>query len=128
MKTKETINIVTQDENICPVCEASIKPEYSNWIDMPYYSTTVISNIRPCIVLSNNQANKTSKTILVTPITRRLKRPELPCHVTLNDKSMVKLEVIIPVEKEKITGYYGKLTDKQLREVNQAMLIELGII
>jgi len=98
------------------------------WIDMPYYSTTVISNIRPCIVLSNNQANKTSKTILVTPITRRLKRPELPCHVTLNDKSMVKLEVIIPVEKEKITGYYGKLTDKQLREVNQAMLIELGII
>lgn len=98
------------------------------WIDMPYYSTTVISNIRPCIVLSNNQANKTSKTILVTPITRRLKRPELLCHVTLNDKSMVKLEVIIPVEKEKITGYYGKLTDKQLREVNQAMLIELGII
>lgn len=68
------------------------------------------------------------KTILVTPITRRLKRPELPCHVTLNDKNMVKLEVIIPVEKEKITGYYGKLTEKQMREVNQAMLIELGII
>ena len=34
----------------------------------------------------------------------------------------------MPVEKEKITGYYGKLTEKQLREVNQAMLIELGII
>ena len=98
------------------------------WVDMPYYSTTVISNIRPCVVLSNNQANKNSKTILVTPITRRLKRPELPCHVTLNDKNMVKLEVIIPVEKEKITGYYGKLTEKQMREVNQAMLIELGII
>lgn len=47
------------------------------WVDMPYYSTTVISNIRPCVVLSNNQANKNSKTILVTPITRRLKRPEL---------------------------------------------------
>ena len=43
------------------------------WVDMPYYSTTVISNIRPCVVLSNNQANKNSKTILVTPITRRLK-------------------------------------------------------
>lgn len=98
------------------------------WVDMPYYSTTVISNIRPCVVLSNNQANKNSKTILVTPITRRLKRPELPCHVTLNDKNMVKLEVIILVEKEKITGYYGKLTEKQMREVNQAMLIELGII
>ncbi len=97
------------------------------WVDMPYYSTTVISNIRPCVVLSNNQANKNSKTILVTPITRRLKRPELPCHVTLNDKNMVKLEVIIPVEKEKITGYYGKLTEKQMREVNQAMLIELGL-
>lgn len=25
MKTKEIINIVTQDENICPVCGASIK-------------------------------------------------------------------------------------------------------
>ncbi|MCR0531851.1 type II toxin-antitoxin system PemK/MazF family toxin [[Clostridium] innocuum] len=98
------------------------------WIDMPYYSTTVISNIRPCVVLSNNQANRTSKTILVTPITKRLKRPELPCHVTLNNERMVKLEVIIPVEKEKITGYYGELTSKQLREVNQAMLIELGII
>ena len=72
------------------------------WVDMPYYSTTVISNIRPCVVLSNNQANKTSKTILVTPITRRLKRPELPCHVTLNDKNMVKLEVIMPVEKRKL--------------------------
>ena len=23
------------------------------WVDMPYYSTTVISNIRPCVVLSN---------------------------------------------------------------------------
>lgn len=28
------------------------------WVDMPYYSTTVISNIRPCVVLSNNQADK----------------------------------------------------------------------
>ena len=31
------INIVTQDENICPVCGASIKPEYSNWNDCYEY-------------------------------------------------------------------------------------------
>lgn len=37
MKTKEIINIVTQDENICPVCGASIKPEYSNWNDCYEY-------------------------------------------------------------------------------------------
>lgn len=37
MKTKEIINIVTQDENICPVCEVSIKPEYSNWNDCYEY-------------------------------------------------------------------------------------------
>lgn len=36
-KTKEIINIVTQDENICPVCGASIKPEYSNWNDCYEY-------------------------------------------------------------------------------------------
>lgn len=37
IKTKEIINIVTQDENICPVCGASIKPEYSNWNDCYEY-------------------------------------------------------------------------------------------
>ena len=27
----------TKDENICPVCGASIKPEYSNWNDCYEY-------------------------------------------------------------------------------------------
>lgn len=46
MKTKEIINIVTQDENICPVCGASIKPEYSNWNDCYEYYNWECRSVR----------------------------------------------------------------------------------
>lgn len=38
------------------------------WVDMPYYSTTVISNIRPCVVLSNNQATKKYNLLYIVQI------------------------------------------------------------
>ena len=53
MKTKEIINIVTRDENICPVCGASIKPEYSNWNDCyEYYNWDCVHDHLFCMFVT----------------------------------------------------------------------------
>lgn len=98
------------------------------WCDLPAYSKTILTKTRPCLILSNDIANIGSNTVIICPLTRRLKKPELPCHVVLNDYDMVKLEQILTIEKASIHGYVKTLSYKEMRAVNAALLIELGFI
>ncbi len=54
-------------------------------VDLGQHETSVQSGIRPCVVISNNMANKYSQVITVVPLISKIHKKEyLPTHVFLN--------------------------------------------
>lgn len=53
--------------------------------DLGQHETSIQSGIRPCVVMSNDMANKHSPVITVVPLTSKIHKKEyLPTHVFLN--------------------------------------------
>ena len=46
-------------------------------------NSSVQSGCRPVIILSNNIGNVHADTVNIVPMTRHLKKPELPCHTEI---------------------------------------------
>ena len=88
---------------------------------------------RPVLVLQNDVGNYYSPTLIVTAATRRtFKKPTQPTHVVLDDvegldPSLFMLEVIRTIDKRRVRGYVGKLTGEQMRRVNAALLVSVGL-
>jgi mRNA interferase MazF len=88
--------------------------------------------IRPVLVIQNDKGNEHSPTVIVAAITSR-KKNHLPTHIPLyspsmlEKASMVLLEQIRTIDKRRLTEYIGKLGKPQMRKVDQALMISLGI-
>ena len=82
--------------------------------------------IRPVINYQNNTANLYSTIITMVPVTSKLKKLNLPCHVFLGresgltEDSMALVEQMDPVNKCDILGYIGKLSRKTMKKIDQA--------
>ena len=88
---------------------------------------------RPVLVLQNDVGNYYSPTLIVTAATRRtFKKPTQPTHVVLDDAeglapSLFMLEVIRTIDKRRVQSYVGRLTREQMRRVNAALLVSVGL-
>lgn len=88
---------------------------------------------RPVLVLQNDVGNYYSPTLIVTAATRRLfKKPSQPTHVVLDDAeglapSLFMLEVIRTIDKRRVKGYVGKLTEGQMERIDAALRISLRL-
>ena len=88
---------------------------------------------RPVLVLQNDVGNYYSPTLIVTAATRRtFKKPTQPTHVVLDDAeglapSLFMLEVIRTIDKRRVQSYVGRLTREQMRRVNAALLVSIGL-
>ena len=51
-------------------------------------NTSVQGGTRPVIIISNDLGNAHAETVNVVPMTRHLKKPELPCHTQLDPDSV----------------------------------------
>lgn len=101
--------------------------------------SSVQSGVRPVIVLSNNIGNAHADTVNVVPMTRHLKRPELPCHMELHpdfitdkrqllDTSMVLAEQLTTISKYAFRSYAGHISDAvTLEKIGQAVMAQLGM-
>lgn len=102
-------------------------------------NSSVQGGVRPVIVLSNNIGNAHADTVNVVPMTRHLKRPELPCHTELNpdfitdkrqllDTSMVLAEQLTTISKYALRSYAGHISDAvTLEKIGKAVMTQLGI-
>lgn len=84
---------------------------------------------RPAIVVSNDQNNYHSSTVEVIYMTTQPKR-DLPTHVaihSLSRESIAICEQITTVAIERIGNYRGHVTEAEMRGIEKAMLISLGI-
>ena len=102
-------------------------------------NSSVQGGCRPVIILSNNIGNAHADTVNVVPMTRHLKKPELPCHTeispdSISDKrqlletSMILVEQITTISKYALRSYAGKITDSTvLSAIDTAIIAQLGI-
>ena len=89
--------------------------------------------VRPVLVLQNDIGNKYSPTVIVAAITSKLFKAKLPTHINLDSKeyglskdSVILLEQVRTIDKQRLKEIIGKLTDSKMQEVNNALLISLG--
>lgn len=87
---------------------------------------------RPVVILQNNRGNRYSPTVIVAPLTTKLVKRTLPVHVKvtaagLRSTSLILLEQIRTIDKQRLRQYIGEVTDEEMREIEQAVLISIGM-
>lgn len=99
------------------------------------YNTSEQKGVRPVVVIQNNSGNRYSSTVIVSPLTSKLKKTNLPVHIYilkdninhLKYNSVLLLEQIITIDKVKLTEKIGTLDRKILSKVNKALKISLNL-
>lgn len=91
------------------------------------------SGIRPVVIVQNNIGNKYSKTVIVLPITSKVKK-ELPTHIKikggdfgLEKDSIILAEQIRTIDKSRLISKVGSLEKKVLDKIKQALIIGCGL-
>lgn len=99
--------------------------------------SSVQGGIRPVIILSNDMGNAHADTVNIVPMTRHLKKPELPCHTHLFpdsisdihqhlDPSMILAEQLTTVSKHALRSYAGHISDADaMNRIETAVIAQL---
>lgn len=104
--------------------------------DLGQHETSIQSGIRPCIVVSNNMANRHSPVITVVPLTSKIRKKEyLPTHVFLNGyentalncHSLALCEQITSVACSEILDVAGQVNERKMIEIGHAISIQCGL-
>lgn len=98
-------------------------------IDLKDTYCNVQNGLRPCLVIQNNCGNQHSPTVIVVPITSKLKKRNMPVHVVVeqnNNTEMVLCECILTVSKEQIGRYLRTFDDSTMLKVIKALEVSLG--
>lgn len=84
---------------------------------------------RPAIIISNDLNNDNAQTVEMVYLTTQPKK-ELPTHVQVmcNGRNSTALcEQISTVSIERLENYMGKCTDDEMRKINDAIIISVGV-
>lgn len=85
---------------------------------------------RPVLVISNNTGNRHSPTVIVAAITSRVHtKAKLPTHTEVRDfegldkDSVILLEQIRTIDKQRLRQYIGILPDSIMARVDKALAV-----
>lgn len=89
------------------------------------------SGPRPVVIIQNDRGNKYSDTTIIANISTKDKNT-LPTHVRLHSKyiafpSVAMLEQIRTISKQRLGKYIGTLSSSQMKKIDKAICISLGI-
>lgn len=89
---------------------------------------------RPVIVIQNNTGNKFAPTVIVAAVTSKVsKKPNQPTHVLVEKNpafsrpSVVLLEQIFTIDKERIQRLLGQTTPDEMHQINEALMNSLDL-
>lgn len=89
---------------------------------------------RPVIVIQNNTGNKFAPTVIVAAVTPKVtKKPNQSTHVLIDRNpafsrpSMVLLEQIFTIDKERIQRLLGQTTPDEMYQINEALMNSLDL-
>ena len=100
-----------------------------------FKKTQIQTGVRPVAIISNNKGNIYSPTVIVAPLTSKVKKQELPIHTELTkDKinglefnSMVLLEQITTIDKNNLITKIGEICTKDMEYIDKCLKISLGL-
>ena len=87
------------------------------------------------LIIQNDIGNRHSPTVICAAITSKMNKAKLPTHVFLDHipgmyariPSLVLLEQILTLDKSRLLGYIGSLSDSQMKQVNTALKCSLEL-
>lgn len=89
---------------------------------------------RPVVIIQNNVGNRHSPTVIIAAITSRKETKEkLPTHYYvglengLDRPSVIMLEQIRTIDKQRLERYVGRLNEEQLSGLDCALAISLDL-
>ena len=89
---------------------------------------------RPVLIVQNDTGNRHSPTVIAAAITSQTGKARLPTHINiaggsvgLNKDSVILLEQIRTIDKRRLREHMGKLDEKQMQLVNDALAISFGL-
>lgn len=104
------------------------------YADLTQYLGSEQGGIRPVVVIQNNRGNFHAPTLIVATVTSRAdKKLGQPTHFlikknrALTKPSVVQLEQLFTIDKQRVQRYLGKLSDKEMIFVDKALTISLSL-
>ena len=89
---------------------------------------------RPVLIVQNDTGNKHSPTVIAAAITSQTGKAKLPTHISLTGRevgltkdSVVLLEQIRTIDKRRLREHMGRLDDKQMAQVDDAIAVSFGL-
>ena len=93
-----------------------------------------LGGIRPVLILQNDVGNRYSPTVIAAAITSKLSKSKLPTHIDvyaervgLQRDSVVLLEQMRTIDKQRLKEKMGHLDDDAMHAVDTAISVSLGL-
>ncbi len=88
---------------------------------------------RPVVIVQNDKGNRHSHTVIAAPVSTKLSKPPIPTHVLipsscLERTSMILLEQLRTLDKQRLGQWVCTLDQKTIEEMNEALKISLGLV
>ena len=90
--------------------------------------------LRPVLIIQNDIGNRYSPTVIAAAITSRMGKTRLPTHIDifaekagLAKDSVILLEQIRTLDKQRLKEKMGHLDDTMMNEVNNAIAVSFGL-
>ena len=90
--------------------------------------------LRPVLIIQNDVGNRYSPTVIAAAITSRMGKTRLPTHIDiyadkagLSKDSVVLLEQIRTLDKQRLKEKMGHLDDTMMGEINNAIAVSFGL-
>lgn len=90
---------------------------------------------RPVVIIQNNVGNKHSPTVIVAAVTSKVGvKAKLPTHFYIGTgaglelPSIVLLEQLRTIDKQRLEEYIGRLAEAHIRGINHALAVSVGLI
>ena len=90
--------------------------------------------LRPVLIVQNDIGNKYSPTVIAAAITSKMSKAKLPTHIDvfgervgLSKDSVILLEQIRTIDKQRLKEKMGHLDEDIMNEVNDALGVSFGL-
>lgn len=83
------------------------------------------------LIIQNDISNRFSKTVMVAAISSEIQGGKLPTYVEFEElaqNSFILLDQVFTIDKARLIKQIGSIESKTIEKVNQAILIQNGII